>query len=380
MQKKIIVHFGKFYSPDKGGIETVTASIATGSVKAGHFVTVVCFSKYLNCSPKGQFCSGVKVFRYKPLLILSSQPIGFQYFFKCIQLAHRSEIVHLHAPNMLAALCCLFLPKKVRLIVHWHSDVINKGILGFLFQPLEKFILKRAHSIIATSLNYASFSSALKKFLPKIKIIPIGIKDRPYSDESKTLPKHLEEFITNKKVILSVGRLVSYKGFSSLINAVKEINTDSVVVIVGDGPDKKKLLSLIENNLVSDRILLTGILSDEHLSTLFTRAYIYCLPSTTRAEAFGVVLLEAMSYGIPVVATEIEGSGVPWVNKHGVSGFNVLVNNSTSLADAINNIIYSQSLHDFLSRGARDRFMNSFTDEISTHRVLDIYQSDGNLS
>ena len=123
----------------------------------------------------------------------------------------------------------------------------------------------------------------------------------------------LEKRIDGRKIILAVGRLVSYKGFDVLVEAAPDLHPDSVVVIVGSGPLGQKLRQAVELAGVSDRVILAGRLSDAALHSLFSKAALYCLPSIYRSEAFGVVLLEAMAHGLPIVATEIPGSGVSWV-------------------------------------------------------------------
>jgi glycosyltransferase involved in cell wall biosynthesis len=235
-------------------------------------------------------------------------------------------------------------------------------------------LLRRANSIVATSPIYATTSHALKNFLTKITIVPIGISDVKLLANNRSDTSSLEDRINGKKIILSVGRLVSYKGFDVLIDAVRYLSTDSVVVIVGEGALYKVFLNAIKDAGIQDRIVLAGRLSQAALHLLFQSATIFCLPSISRAEAFGVVLLEAMSYGVPIVATDIPGSGVPWVNQHGVSGFNVKVGDSQALADACNEILGSIELRDKFSKGARQRFVSEFTDEIAVGRMMDIYK------
>jgi glycosyltransferase involved in cell wall biosynthesis len=106
---------------------------------------------------------------------------------------------------------------------------------------------------------------------------------------------------------------------------------------------------------------------------LFDRAALYCLPSAHRAEAFGVVLLEAMSYGLPTVATDIPGSGVPWVNQNGESGLNVPAGDPVALAEACNQVLESAELRSRLSTGARQRFVSEFTEEIPVKRMMHVY-------
>lgn len=362
-----IVHFGKYYFPDAGGVESVTVSLAKGAALAGHTVSVVCFQK----SPfsKKEEIDGVNIIR-EPAKLIASQPLGIKYFFQCLSLARKFDIIHLHAPNMLGALCALFAPAKMRLLVHWHSDVINKGLLGQLLRPLEFALLRRANSIVATSQVYADASETLAPFREKITVIPIGVSDAKHKGFDSQLPTTLETEIADRKIVLAVGRLVPYKGFNVLIQAAQHLAKDSVVVIVGGGPLQQELQQAIESAGVKDRVVMAGRLSDAALHALFERATLYCLPSTYRAEAFGVVLLEAMAYSLPIVASDIPGSGVPWVNQHGLSGLNVPVGDAKALAYACNQILTSDVLRNKFAQGARQRFLAEFTEDVSVKRIL----------
>jgi len=147
-----------------------------------------------------------------------------------------------------------------------------------------------------------------------------------------------------------------------------------VVVIVGGGPLHKDLQRAVDAAHVNDRVVLAGRLSYPALHALFESATLYCLPSVYRAEAFGVVLLEAMAYGLPIVATDIPGSGVPWVNQHGNSGLNVPVGDVKALADGCNQILASEELRSTLSKGARQRFLAEFTEAVSVQRMMLAYE------
>lgn len=366
-----IVHFGKYYFPDSGGIESVTSSLAKGAAAAGHAVSVICFEK----SPAKcvEVIDEVQVTRAPIAKLVASQPLGFRYFLQCLAAAKNADVVHLHVPNMLGALCALFIGKKIRLLVHWHSDVINKGALGKILRPLESALLRRADCIIATSQVYADASETLAPYRSKCTVVSIGVPDAKHEGLGSQLPTSIDERIRRKKVILAVGRLVPYKGFNVLIQAARHLCTDSIVVIVGGGPLHKELQHSIEIAGVNDRVVLAGRLSDDTLHSLFKRATLYCLPSTYRAEAFGVVLLEAMAYGLPIVATDIPGSGVPWVNQHGSSGLNVPTGDPKALADACNQILCSEALRKKLACGARQRFLSEFTEDVSVRRMMAVY-------
>lgn len=371
---KKIVHFGKYYFPDAGGIESVTASLARGAVRKGHAVTVVCFAK--NANSHEEVMEGVRVVRAPIARMIASQPLGLKYVARCLKEARNADVIHFHAPNMLGILCCLMVGKRPRLLVHWHSDVINKGVLGKLVRPLETALLKRADAIVATSQVYSDASMTLRPFRDKVTIVPIGVPDAMLAQEQGggEVPAELEHVIAGKKLVLTVGRLVSYKGFEVLIGAAKTLSEDSVLVIVGDGPLRDTLAASIASENVAHKVYLAGRLSDGALSSLFTRAELYCMPSTSRAEAFGVVLLEAMAYGKPIVASDIPGSGVPWVNQHGVSGINVPVGDARALADACNRILSCKQEQARFADGARTRFLTEFTEDVSVNKMLSTYE------
>jgi len=366
-----VVHIGKFYPPDLGGIESVTATLAESTSTAGHYTTVVCIGN-LNSTEKS--IGGVSIFRTKLLAQFASQPLSFKYLILSISRAWKADIVHFHAPNMLGAMAVLLMRRKSSLVVHWHSDVCNKGWLGLLFRPLELALLQRADRIIATSRLYAEYSSLLKIHFHKVSIVPIGIKDITTSSGSNVqLPESIRQVLGSRSLLLSVGRLVPYKGFRVLIDAAKQM-PNTLVVIVGMGPLHRELAMAVESSGMQKQVLLTGNLDKFTLHALFLHASLFCLPSVDRAEAFGVVLIEAMSYGLPIVATNIPGSGVSWVNLHGTSGLNVAVNNSKELAETCNKIMSNSVLREELSRGARQRYLSHFSEQKFVSKVLDIYE------
>lgn len=368
-----IVHWGKYYPPDRGGIESVTSSLARGARRYGHAVRVVCFGQPASRPEKGT--DGVMVIRVPAAAKISSQPLSWRYFRLLLREGYRADIVHLHAPNMLAALASLILPKDTYLIVHWHSDIVGKGLLFSLLRPLEQLMLKRADVVIATSPSYMAASIPLMAVRNKVRVIPLGVQDAPaQSIESRAaLPIPLQQWLAGRPFVLAVGRLVPYKGFVHLVDAAQHLSKDVAVVIVGDGPLHDELQMRITASGLADRVILAGRQDDLALNALFARAALFCLPSVERSEAFGVVLIEAMSWQLPVVATNITGSGVPWVNQDGESGLNVEPNDSLAIAKACNNILTCSSLRERLGKGARQRFESEFSETISVHRTNQLY-------
>lgn len=370
-----IVHFGKYYFPDAGGIENVTRSLARGAMATGHDVSVVCFKRGACADP--EVIDGIRVIRAPVTASASSQPLGMRYVRLCLAEAHDADIVHLHVPNMLGALCCQFLRKSTRLVVHWHSDVINKQFLSGILRPLETALLRRAECIVATSHPYASSSRPLRRFRHKIIIIPVGVSGPKMPlevrDGVSKLPVELKCRLDGKRLVLAVGRLVLYKGFEFLVRAAKDFDNEAILVIVGDGPLYSALRATIDHNGLGQRVYLAGRLGDDLLHELFCRAEIYCMASVSRAEAFGVVLVEAMAYGLPIVATNIPGSGVPWVNQHGVTGLNVPIQDQRALAKACNQVLRSDEERARLSEGGRRRFISEFTETAAITRMNAVY-------
>lgn len=373
-----ILHLGKFYPPDNGGIESVTASLARGAARAGHSVSVHCFEEHA----KGDAIDdGVRISRAPQVMKLASQPLGFRYLWRAWLLARNIDLIHVHVPNMLGALLTLFVPKRVKVIVHWHSDVVGKGLVGRLFSPLETAMLKRSDRVICTSQAYADASKAVQPFISKVSVVPLGVPDNraltldgAIVSGKQSIPAQLQKHIAGRPVVLCVGRLVPYKGYATLIDAAKLMNTDTAIVIVGGGPLAVELQRKITELNLNNRVLLAGRVESDTLTALQSCATVYCMPSNERSEAFGVALIEAMVWSLPLVATQIPGSGVSWVNSHGQSGLNVPPSDAASLAVALDKLLTDRNLRDKFALGARARFEALFTEQKSVDATLSVYQ------
>ncbi len=369
-----VVHLAKFYPPDAGGMETVVASLARGAAAAGWAVDVVCFASA--SSAGAPMPCGMRVYRAPARLRPASQPLSLRYLWMARRCARGADLIHVHTPNFVALLCAMLLPRDRPLIVHWHSDVIDKGWLARLLAPAERWLLRRATAVVATSAAYAQASAALSRCPPaKLRIVQIGVPDPTGSgDPPAPLPAPLAQWLRGRLLVLAVGRFVAYKGFDVLVQAAADLHAGAAVIVVGDGPQAGAVARRIRDARLDDRVRLTGRANPDELHALFAAATVFCLPSLQRAEAFGVVLAEAMAYGVPVVATAIAGSGVPWVNSEGISGFNVPVGDARALAQACNRIIDSPALHERLAAGARQRFLDFFEEGRSVQSILALYR------
>lgn len=355
-----IVHLGKFYPPEYGGIESVTEALAEDHAAQGNDVKVICFRR----SEYKTLCSstGPKIRRYKMRGFVASQPLSLGYVLDGLRSVCKADIAHIHTPNLLGSLVAILTPRRVKVVLHWHADIENKGILGRLVYPIEQLALRRADAVVCTSEPYLMASASLRFWRDKTRIIPIGISH---------VDVQIGECSGSSPFVLFVGRLVPYKGLSVLIEASTKMRSDAPIVVVGSGPLLADLKAQARLMGVESRIEFHGRVDDTTLMSLFANASVFCLPSINRLEAFGVVLLEAMRAGCPVVASDIPGSGVSWVNKAGLS---FPVGDSTELARQLDEVLGSAVLRKSLSKNARGRFTAFFTRRLMSQRFMILYQ------
>ena len=137
---------------------------------------------------------------------------------------------------------------------------------------------------------------------------------------------------------------------------------------------KEKLLQQIDDLGVGSKVKLLGFIDDnKEIAAYFMACDVFCMSSIWKTEAFGIVQIEAMSYGKPIVATRIAESGVSWVNDDGVSGYNVDPQDARALAEAIERIISDSQRYAELSAGSRQRYETMFTREKMVDKCVDLY-------
>jgi rhamnosyl/mannosyltransferase len=229
--------------------------------------------------------------------------------------------------------------------------------------------MKVASRIIVTSERYLRSSEELRPFREKCCVIPLGINvDRR---AMRTMEDVFElRRLESEPLILAVGRLVPYKGFDVLIRALRHI--DGKLLLIGEGPEAGALRSLAEREGVAHKLEMPGRVDD--LRPYFYRASMFVLPSTTRAEAFGLVQLEAMATGLPVINTEID-SGVPEVSINGETGFTVPPANVSALSNAISLLLERRDLRERFGAAAMARVQAGFSADRMAERTMALYQN-----
>jgi hypothetical protein len=234
--------------------------------------------------------------------------------------------------------------------------------------PLQKWVIKRAETIVGTTPSYVRDSPWLKDVKHKVTYVPIGIEP-VIPDKEKV--RDIQEQYGQRKIVFSLGRLVPYKGYTYLISAAKFLPDDYVVIIGGAGPLREELETQIQDSGLNQKVKLLGRVEDEDLPSLYGASSVFVLSSVLKAEAFGIVQIEAMSAGIPVIATKIPESGTAWVNEDGYSGINVEPSDPEELAKAFLGY-YNRGLVNglFLSSGISSDAESTMEKQIETVHLL----------
>lgn len=368
-----ILQLGKFY-PIHGGVEKVMYDLLIGLTQRGIHCDMLCanfdvrekgFIKSIN-DIGSLICSS-------SIMKVSSTMISPSMVLKLRKMCNDYDIIHVHHPDPMAALSLWLSGYKGKVILHWHSDIIKQKNLLKFYLPLQTWLINRADVIFGTTPVYLLESPYLRSVQNKCEVLPIGISPI-LPDEKKVL--EIKERYNGKKIVFSLGRLVSYKGFKYLVDAAKYLSDDYIILIGGDGNLKKELQEQIIKSRLSEKVKLLGRVSDDDLPNYYGACDVYCLSSIHKTEAFAIVQIEAMSCGKPVVATKIPGSGVSWVNADGESGLNVESENSKALAEAIYKILGDTEQYQKYSTGARERFTQLFKKENMIDSVLNYYQKE----
>lgn len=351
-----ILQIGKFY-PIRGGVEKVMYDLTEGLSERGIRCDMLCAS-YDRESKEITLNQNGKVICCRSLMKLAATMISPSMITTLRRIQHEYDIIHIHHPDPMACIALFMSGYRGKVVLHWHSDIIKQKRLLRIYSPLQDWLIRRADLIIGTTPVYVENSPFLKDVQGKIEYLPIGVSQVcPDANKVRTL----RDRYPGKRIVYSLGRLVGYKGYEHLIKAAEYLPDDYVVLIGGEGPLKEKLAAQIEKSGLSGKVFLLGRISDADFSSYYGACDVFCLSSVSKTEAFAIVQVEAMSCGKPVVATEIPGSGVSWVNSHGISGLNVEHSDASSLADAIQEICSSREIYERYSEQAEKRYEACFT-------------------
>jgi rhamnosyl/mannosyltransferase len=294
-----------------------------------------------------------------------------------LELSRRTyDVLHLHMPNPMGAASYLASrkPKGHRLVVTYHSDVVRQRLLARAYAPLVERVLERASTVIAASPNYVKSSPVLQRFAEKTVVIPYGIDLELYerTPARETEAHAIRARFGGGPLLLAVGRLVYYKGFEHAIRALPHIPR-AHLVIVGEGPLRGELEELARDLGVSERVTFVGDVHSTRIALYYLASDVYLLPSIARSEAFGIVQIEALAAGLPVVNTDLP-TGVPFVSLDGETGFTVPPADPGALAKAASRLLDDAALRTRFGAAGRARAEREFSKETMIRRLLSVYE------
>ncbi|MBI2954269.1 MAG: glycosyltransferase [Chloroflexi bacterium] len=361
-----ILHVYKNYYPVAGGIEGHIKLLCGELARNPEFDVTVLVANTKKKTVR-ETIAGVEVIKAGENLTLARTPISWRLWVEMSRI--KADITHLHFPYPFGELGYLLLGNSKKLVVTYHSDIVIQKRLLKLYEPFLWRLLRRADCITASSPRYVASSPYLSKFADKCAISPLGI-DLSRFQVVASEPVAGIRARYGSPLILFVGKFRYYKGLQHLVEAMKMIRGH--LVLVGSGPLEEKVRSQVAASGLGDRIHLVGEVGDQELAAYYHSCDVFVLPASQRSEAFGIVQLEAMACGKPVVCTEI-GTGTSWVNIHKETGLVVEPANPTALADAINSLVEDAALRRRLGRNARERVRREFSKEAMARRIVDIY-------
>ncbi|MDM8561168.1 glycosyltransferase [Candidatus Parabeggiatoa sp. HSG14] len=380
-----ILHIGKFFPPFAGGIENFLADLMSAQAEQGDTVAAlvhdhkILFSRFF-ASVQTEKSLPISIYRVPSYGRLLYAPVSPQFPFWLNRVLHefKPQLLHLHLPNT-SAFFALWSSQARRIpwVIHWHSDVISTispilSLAYHAYRPFEKRLLAHAHTIIATSSPYLTSSTALQPWQDKCKAIPLGIDKSRLPEATPEEQQWVEQQWHPKECrILTVGRLTYYKGHETLIQAIFNVE-GAQTIIVGKGEFQRRLKFIIKKLNLAHKVKLLGYCTDAQLTALFASCDCFCLPSIERTEAFGVVLLEAMRYGKPLIASAIEGSGVSWVV--GKNGLLVPPQDISALTRILQMMVDDRQLCEHLGKAGQQRFEKEFDIKKVAEKMSELYR------
>lgn len=341
---RILQVYKDVYPLEHGGIERYIHDLSRFLTERGHEVGVLTAGRGLRWETVS--VSGFTVIRVPSLGRILSNPVSFMY--GRAMRDWRPDVAHFHLPLPTAEVARLLGASMPPYIATYHSDIVRQAFLLPLYGPLLRRFLKGASTVLATSPRYIETSPFLSG-LDNARVVPIGV-DLDYFRPSGGHPSDF---------FLFAGRFRQYKGVPVLLEAWKAMSDPPPLVIAGGGPLEGRIRREAEGlpvTIVRDP-------DDSELLSLYRSALALILPSVKRSEAYGMVQVEAMACGTPVISTDLP-TGVPWVNRHGETGLVVPPADSGALSGAVTRLRGDPDLRALLSRGALERageFFNADT-------------------
>jgi glycosyltransferase involved in cell wall biosynthesis len=363
-----IVHIGKFYPPTPGGMEAVVQTLCEGERAFVDSQPLVIRSHGPTVREQWR---GVPVTRVRRLGAIGSVSVCPAFPLHVSRIA--ADVVVLHEPNPVALVSDLLGRPRGRLVVWFHSEVVRPAWRYRLFyRPFLARVLDRASRIVVAAPPLAEQAAQLAGHREKCVVIPFGIDASRFAPAPAVVERARElRREHGDRLVLFVGRMVPYKGLDVLLAALRDL--DARAILVGLGPSRPRIERAAREAGLAGRVVFAGAVTDAELVALYHACTAFVLPSLTRAEAFGVVQLEAMACGKPVVSTNVP-TGVPWVNRDGDTGLVVPPGDAGALRGALERLLSDPELARRMGASGQDRVRREFTIEKMIRSTVALYR------
>ncbi|MGD9373749.1 MAG: glycosyltransferase [Desulfobacterales bacterium] len=366
---RILQVYKDYFPPVRGGIEGHINLLSNGLRERGIDVEVLVSNT--NGKLKIETIDGITVTKVPQITRLASAPLNYSLFYWIKKIGEKFDLLHFHLPNPTAVMSFLISGLKKSTIATYHSDIIRQRYTAMLYRPFLEIFLTKTDRIIATSPNYIDSSRILPKYRQKCQIVPLGVNIARFKGQySSPLDISSIRQSHGDRILLFIGKFRYYKGLHILIEAMKQIN--GKLLLIGEGFLEYELRKQVAVDGLEKKVAFLGELSDQDVNTFLQACDVFVLPSVERSEAFGIVQLEAMACGKPVVCTEL-GTGTTYVTKHQKNGIVVEPNQPAALAQAINFLLDNPEIRLRYGQAGFERVEKYFSVNRMIDDIKDLY-------
>lgn len=282
---------------------------------------------------------------------VASTSISFAVFRKLREIikSFHPDIVFIQCPNPMMHFAYLFAPRGThKLVINWQSNIVRQKILLKFYQPFMNRLLQKADAVIVHSPDLKNSAQLRCCASHKIHVIPIGV-EAPSVNKNKKFMNEEGDF-----KLFACGRHVSYKGFDVLLNVLAHLPENVKLTLGGIGPKSQSLKKLAQELKIGHRVNFVGFIDEEDLGAFIDNCDVYCFPSVSQNEAFGIAQVEAMLLAKPIVGFELFND-TTFINRNNETGLVVENKNVAQYTEAILKLMNDPSLRVKLGKQAQQR-------------------------
>ena len=373
-----------YFHPSVGGVQNYVLNIGT-RLQRDYGLEVVVITSDRSVAAMTRDCTlGIPTYRLPVKLRISNTPVNWQWPTQVRRIIEREQpdVINAHTPvpiisDMAARLRC-----KIPFVLTYHNDIVKEGLVwSRLAKTYSRMVLggtlRASEVIITTSKYYSEISPYLRNYAERIEIVPPGVDTRRFNAlVDKTW---LKKRYPNRKIVLFLGSLErahNHKGVAVLITSLQRIRRripNAMVIVGGSGNAVGDYLALAKRSGVSDSVVFPGFIDDDVLPRYYGGADVFVLPSTSNAEGFGMVLLEASACGTPVVGSDIGGVREAIVD--GVDGFLVRPSSPDDLSEAVIKLLSCPELAHRLGQQGSAKALGSWSWECQSRKTYGVLKA-----